>query len=254
MLVAERHKKILNTVVEEGSVRVSQLSKMFGFTEETIRRDLEKLEREGKLKRTHGGAISIQEGEKDLPYAKRETQRVSEKEEIAQLALSFIEEDDCILLDGSSTANFLAKALPNIPLTVITNSVRALMELMPKEKIHVICTGGSFSHTAHSFLGPLTIQSLDNYHADKAFISCKALDVKWGISEANDMQAMVKKKMLEIAQTNFLLLDHSKVGKKAITNVAGLEKIDYIISDALADTELINEIKSKDVQVISPDK
>lgn len=252
MLVAERQEKIVNTVVEKGSIRVAELSKMFGFTEETIRRDLEKLERDGKLMRSHGGAVAIQESQSELPYSERETLYVKEKERIASIALSFVEENDTILLDASSTAWFLAKKLPDIPLTVITNSVRALMELAPKKNINVICTGGNLSQTSLSFVGPLTIQSLGNYHADKAFISCKGLDANWGISDANDMQAMVKKKMLEIADKNYLLIDHSKIGKKATSNVDNLSRIHCVISDDQADKKMLADFEVYSVEIRTP--
>lgn len=251
MLVAERHGKIVDTVKEKGSIRVTELSRMFNLTEETIRRDLEKLEREGKLMRSHGGAIAIKDGEQgDVPYFKRETLHTTEKEKIANTALQFVQEEDSILLDASSTSWFLAKRLPNIPLTVITNSLRVLTELVSKKNIHVICTGGSLSHTSLSVLGPLTIQSLENYHADKAFISCKALDVNWGISDANDMQAMVKKKMLEISEKNYLLIDHSKIGKKATSFVDGFEKVHCIISDNLADQAYLSELTDYGVTIL----
>lgn len=251
ILVAERHKKIEASVIKKGIVRVSELSKLFGITEETVRRDLEKLEQAGKLVRTHGGAVAIQEVDRDLPQLKRETLHVKEKEQIARIALQYINENDSILLDGSSTAFYLAKQLPNISLTVITNSMRVIMELASKKNIHVICTGGIFSESALSFLGPLTVQSLQKYHADKAFISCKALDPLWGISESNDMQAMVKKEMLDIANNNYLLIDHSKVGSRATTNVASINKIDYIITDKHPGNSFINEIEGYNVQILT---
>lgn len=253
MLVADRHKKIVATVIERGSVRVAELSKSFGFTEETIRRDLEKLELAGKLVRTHGGAVAIQEVDKDLPQLKRESLHVGEKDRIAKAALQFIKEDDSILLDGSSTAFYLARQLPDMPLTVITNSIRAIMELAPKRNIHVICTGGIYSDSALSFLGPLTVGSLGNYHVDKAFISCKALDTSWGISESNDMQAMVKQKMLSISSVNYLLIDHSKIGMKATTHVADLKKIHYIITDQQVANHFLLDLEGYDIGVIIPE-
>lgn len=251
ILIVERHQNIVDSVIEKGSVRVSELSELFGITEETVRRDLEKLEQAGKLVRTHGGAVAIQEVDRDLPQLKRETLHVAEKEKIARIALQHIHENDSILIDGSSTAFYLAKVLPNMSLTVITNSIRVIMELASKNKIHVICTGGIYSDSALSFLGPLTVQSLANYHADKAFISCKALDVSWGISESNDMQAMVKQKMLDIATHNYLLIDHSKVGSKATTNVASLNNIDYLITDEQPDDRFMDDIHEYGVQVIT---
>lgn len=251
MLVVERHKKIINMVIERGSIRVAELSKMFNLTEETIRRDLEKLEQEGKLMRSHGGAVAIQGGKEDAPYFKRETVNILEKQKIARIALSFINEGDSILLDASSTSWFLAKELPNIPLNIITNSIRVTMELVEKRNIHVIGTGGNFSPTSLSYIGPLTIQTLDNYHADKAFISCKALDNSWGISDANDMQAMVKKKMIETADVNFLLIDHSKIGKKATSFVADFTDIQNIITDELADKEYLSELENSGIKIFT---
>lgn len=250
VLVAERHEKIVETVNKQGSVRVSELSQFFNLTEETIRRDLEKLEREGKLMRTHGGAVAVQEGQNDLPYFKRETVNIAEKEKIADIALKYVSEGDSLLLDASSTSWFLARKLPNIQLTIITNSVRVVMELSKKRNIHVICAGGNLSKTSLSFIGPLTIKSLENYHADKSFISCKALDKSWGISDANDMQAMVKKKMLETADVNFLLVDYSKIGKKATSFVADFEDIHYLITDDKADRKYLNEIAEQGVKIL----
>src|SRR5690625_6900055 len=108
MLVAERHEIIINTITEKGSIRVTELSKMFNLTEETIRRDLEKLELERKLVRIHGGAVALQEGKGDTPYFQRETLNIKEKENIAKTELSFIDEGESILLDASSTSWFIA--------------------------------------------------------------------------------------------------------------------------------------------------
>ncbi len=249
MLVVERHQKIIDTVIEKGSIRVTELSKMFHLTEETIRRDLEKLEQEGKLMRSHGGAVALQEEKEDIPYFQREMVNTKEKQKIADIALSFINEGDSILLDASSTSWFLAKKLPNIPLNVITNSIRVTMQLAEKQNIYVIGTGGNLSHPSLSFLGPLTIQTLDYYHADKAFISCKAMHHSWGISDANDMQAMVKKKMLETADENYLLIDNSKIGKKATSFVADFTNIQNIITDEKTDKNYLSGLESTGVNI-----
>lgn len=251
MLIAERHDKIVHTISQKGSVRVAELSALFGITAETIRRDLEKLEQDGKLLRSHGGAVTIKDKQMDTPFFKRETEQVSEKKRIAKMALRFIKEDESILLDASSTSWFLARELPNIPLTVITNSMRIMMELAVKKNINVICTGGHLRQTSLSFVGPLTIQSLSNYHTDRAFISCKALDTGWGISDSTDVQAMVKRKMLQIAAVNYMLIDHSKIGKKSTAYVESPERLDYLITDQLTDKSILNEMKHYDMDVIT---
>lgn len=251
MLIAERHEKIVHTVSEKGSVRVTELSKLFGITAETIRRDLEKLEQSGKLIRSHGGAVSVQEKQIDTPFFERETEQVSEKKKIAKIALEFIKEDESILLDASSTSWFLAKELPNMPLTVITNSMRIVMELAVKNHINVICTGGNLRQSSLSFVGPLTSQSLSNYHTDRAFISCKALDLGWGISDSNDVEAMVKRKMLQVAEVNYMLIDHSKIGRKATAYVANPKELDYLITDKYTDQTVLNDLSDYGMEVIT---
>lgn len=117
MLVAERHQKIFDLVNQRGSIRVTELSEILGVTEETIRRDLDKLEGEGKLSRSHGGAVRVQ-GDQEIPYFEREIQNVEEKIAIAREAVKHISADDRIILDASTTAWYMAKVLPDIPLTV----------------------------------------------------------------------------------------------------------------------------------------
>lgn len=122
MLVVERHQKIIEQLEEKRIVRVSELSKKFSVTEETIRRDLEKLEKEGYLIRSHGGAVfNEMVKNQEIPFAEREITNISKKKLIAQMSVRYVEESDTILLDASSTAWYMAKILPNMPLTVVTN-------------------------------------------------------------------------------------------------------------------------------------
>ncbi|MDQ0338690.1 DeoR/GlpR family transcriptional regulator of sugar metabolism [Caldalkalibacillus uzonensis] len=248
MLVAERQEKIVEIVNERGSVRVSELSQIFGVTEETIRRDLEKLEHEGRLKRSHGGAISIS-GNSEIPYFEREVVNVEEKKEVAKATLNYIEPHDSIILDASSTAWYVAKILPDIPLTVVTNSMKVAFELANKEKIAVISTGGNLTPASLSFIGPLAERSLELYHVNKAFISCHGLHPKWGISESNELQALVKRKMIDIADRVYLLADYSKFGVQAFTLLCDLDKIEMIITDSKTDQALIQQFEDVSVQV-----
>src|SRR5699024_10069793 len=132
MLAKERQRKIVEIVNEKSSVRVSELSKEFSVTEETIRRDLEKLEAAQLLQRSHGGAISIMKDQQELSYTEREIMHAKEKKEIAIEAVKLIDLGDRIVLDASTTAWYMARELPNMPLTVITNSIKVATELSVK--------------------------------------------------------------------------------------------------------------------------
>src|SRR5690625_842264 len=173
MLVAERHQKIVELVNERKSIRVTELSKIFSITEETIRRDLEKLESQGKLIRSHGGAISVGPSKSlEISYLEREITNVKEKRQIATEAIKHVSEWDKIILDANTTAWYMAKELPDIEITVLTNSKKVATELSTKKNITVISTGGLLRNESLSFVGPLAETSLESYHVNKSFISC----------------------------------------------------------------------------------
>lgn len=234
MLVAERYDLIVQLVNERGSIRVSELSEQCKVTEETIRRDLSQLESLGLLKRSHGGAVSVKElaqGQPEVSYIEREIQNAEEKRRIAEKAVQCIEPKERILLDASTTAWYMANALPDIPLTVLTNSIRVTTALARKEKIDVISTGGLLAQRSLSFVGPLAERALESYYVDKLFLSCKGVHLERGISESNELQAILKQKMIAIAERTILLADASKFGVQSFAHVADWSQIDHIISD-----------------------
>jgi DeoR family transcriptional regulator, fructose operon transcriptional repressor len=246
VIVTERQQKIVELVNERKSIRVSELSEIFSVTEETIRRDLEKLEKSKKLARSHGGAVSIQsDNDFELPYTEREIINVKEKKEIAQEAVKQVVERDKIILDASTTAWYMAKALPNIPITVLTNSIKVALELVAKKNITVISIGGSLLHGSLSYVGPLAESALDSYHVNKAFISCKGLHLERGISESNEQQARVKAKMMKIADSVYIMIDHSKFGIQAFSRLGGIELIDQIITDSGIDPHTVQQVTEK---------
>lgn len=249
MLVAERYEKIVRLVNQRGGIRVSELSEICEVTEETIRRDLDKLEQAGRLQRSHGGAVSIKEQQPEIPYFEREITHMEEKKRIAQEAIKYIKPNDRIILDASTTAWYMASILPNIPMTVLTNSIKVAMELSTKEKIEVISTGGILASRSLSYVGPLAERSLDSYHVDKAFISCKGVHLERGISESNEMQAIIKKKMIEIADRVFLLADHSKFGVQAFIRLAEINQLEEIITDDQVDTQYIEQLQEQSIKV-----
>jgi DeoR/GlpR family transcriptional regulator of sugar metabolism len=247
MLVQERYDKIVQLVNERGSIRVTELSELCQVTEETIRRDLDRLEQAGRLRRSHGGAVSVKDQQPEIPYFEREITQADEKRRIAEEAVKMIQPKDRILLDASSTAWYMAASMPDIPLTVLTNSIKVAMELSSKEKIEVISTGGILASRSLSYVGPLAERSLDAYHVDKAFFSCKGVHLVRGISESNELQARIKHKMVGMADQVILLADSSKFGVQAFTHVADLSDVDSIITDGRISPELLSQLKEKQI-------
>lgn len=250
MLIAERHEKLTSIVNENGSSRVAELSRIFQVTEETIRRDLEKLENEGKLKRSHGGAVSVRVTSLESPYFEREVRNVKEKMEVAKEAVKYVSSHERIILDASTTAWYMAKILPDMPMTVVTNSMKVALELASRRKISVISAGGTLLQKSLSFVGPQTTNALDYYHVNKAFISCQGIHASRGVSDSNEMQALVKKKMSEISDEVFLLADYTKFGMQAFSKVVPIQDIDFIITDSNTSKEQIQEFSEYPVTII----
>lgn len=250
MLVAERQQKIVDLVNQHNSVRVSELSRLFSVTEETIRRDLERLEAEKKLVRSHGGAINISDSSSlEIPYFEREIINVEEKKEIALEAIIHIEKGDKIILDASSTAWYMAKKLPNIPLTVMTNSLKVAMELSRKSEITVISTGGVLLSKSLSYVGTLAETSFDSYHLNKAFISCKGWHFEKGLTESDERQARVKKKMIESVDKVYMMLDHSKFNKLAFSKICDIEEVDYVLTDGQTEVRTMRRLSDQGIEV-----
>lgn len=249
MLVAERLERIVELVNERGSIRVTELSRLCEVTEETIRRDLDRLEREGKLQRSHGGAVSVKDQQPETPYFVREVMQAEEKKRIAHEAVRLIEPGERILLDASTTAWYMASLVPDIPLTVLTNSIKVATELSGKEKIEVLSTGGILASKSMSYVGPLAERSLDAYHVDKLFLSCKGVHLSKGISESAELQARVKHKMIQIADRTILLADSSKFGVQAFTHVAHIHEVDEIITDRSISQEAEEQMNAMQLKV-----
>ncbi|WP_411346322.1 DeoR/GlpR family DNA-binding transcription regulator [Paenibacillus sp. WLX1005] len=249
MLVAERYDMIIKLVNEKGSMRVTELSERCQVTEETIRRDLDRLERQGMLKRSHGGAVSVKDEQPETPFSEREIMHADEKRRIAEQAVKLIQPNDRILLDASTTAWYMAASLPDIPLTVLTNSIRVATQLSNREKIQVISTGGQLVQRSLSFVGPLAERSLDTYYVNKLFLSCQGVHLERGVSESNELQGRVKQKMVGMADQVILLADASKFGVQAFAHVMNLNEVDELITDNRLPGETVRQLEEHDIRV-----
>lgn len=233
MLAIERRNEILETLQKEKRVVVSELSRAYGVTEETIRRDLEKLEKDGYVIKSYGGAVLNENMNLDMPFNIRKNTNVIGKQKIADIVNNLVRDGERLILDSSSTAVFIAKALKEKKknLTIITNSIEIIIELFDAQDWHVLSTGGLAMEGSLALVGPQTDKMLSAYHTDKAVISCKGFDMDNGITDSNELHARNKKTMLERADCPILAVDSSKFGHTAFTRIGGLEHISMIITD-----------------------
>jgi DeoR/GlpR family transcriptional regulator of sugar metabolism len=247
MLAIDRQRAILDRIEVGGSVRTAEMAEILEVTEETIRRDFEKLEEAGHIKRAHGGALKPAIGGpwRDLPFGERHSYQVAEKENVARAALDEVSEGQVLFLDASSTVLHLARNLPDVQLTVITNALQVLWSLRNRSKLTVLSTGGRLDINSASFIGPLAEDALLHLHVDTFFFSCRGIDPVRGLSEANDSHAAYKRLVMQSADKSICLADHTKLGLRSAFFFAAPGEPDLIITDGAADLNTTRKIRSR---------
>jgi DeoR/GlpR family transcriptional regulator of sugar metabolism len=249
MLPARRHKEILTLLSTRGFARTAEVAKEFGVTEETIRRDFELLEKQRLLSRTHGGAASLEAARIESPLPVRETEQLNEKDAIAHLAVSRIKADDVILLDGSTTALHLARALPKLPLRVITHGHAAAQDLATRPEFSLVILGGNFDPVTFTYTGPSVEDGVMRQRVDKFFFSCRAVDADWGCSEILEEQARLKRVMLRHATNSFLMADHTKFGRRSDHRLCPLENVTAVLTDPQLDPSHLKQLRKLNINV-----
>ncbi|QQZ60933.1 DeoR/GlpR transcriptional regulator [Paenibacillus sonchi] len=248
MFEEERKRSIVQFVERHTRASVQELSQDLGVSESTVRRDLKELEEARLLKRTHGGAVSLQSVNFEAAFPDKADRFLEEKQRIARKAVEMIQEGDAILLDGGTTTLQIARALKTFSnLKVITNSMIALNELKDCRNIEVSITGGMLRPDTLAFVGPMTERSLEMVRVDKAFIGTNGLDIHEGITTPNMLEAATKRKMISVAKQAVLLADHSKIGQVSFCKVADLQEIDHCILDTGAPEGFIRGLEGLDL-------
>ena len=254
MLAIERKNEILEILQKEQRVLVSELAKRYDVTEETIRRDLEKLESEGYVKRTYGGAVLNQNTNVDMPLRIRENANRNEKQITAKMVAQLVEDGDRIMLDASSTSLMIAKELKNKKkLTVITNAVEVLIELAGQDGIQVISTGGNLNETSLSLVGNAAQKVLNGYHVDKAVFSCKGIDMANGLTDSNELDSDIKNVMYACADTAILAVDSSKFNHVSFVKTMQPKKGDILVTDRALSDEWQSFLQERGVKLVVPE-
>ena len=251
MLAIERRREILSRLSVNGKVLVSELARDFDVTEETIRRDLERLDREGLVSKTYGGAVSKQSSALDLPYNIREGVNVDQKQRVADKIAAMVRDGDRIMMDSSSTALYVLKKIKDKRnLTVITNSVKILIELADKADWTVLSTGGQLKKGALSLTGSSAEKMISAYHVDLAICSCKGLDMELGVTDSNENDRLIKEAMFASAERRVLALDGDKFDRKSFVKVCDLSDVDCIVTDREPTERWLGFCNEKGIEVI----
>lgn len=232
MIPAERRARIVDLVKERRAVRVSSLSEDLGVSGMTIRRDLERLEGEGVLVRTHGGAVLKRHMTEETLYVEREGSSAEEKRRIAAAAAALIEPGETVFLSSGTTAAQVLRHLdPDLEARIVTHNVGAVLEARGL-RAEVVLAGGLYRPRSNAVSGPVAVEHIARFHAGKMFIGADGLDLEEGLTTPTMGMAGVERAMIEQTRGEVVVLaDSSKIGVVADVVICGLDQVDAILVD-----------------------
>ena len=253
MFMEERLNEILKIIKRDKKVLVKQLSERFNVSESMIRKDLQRLEKEGNIKRTYGGAIL----ERESSYNEKTNSRVfvdlESKCRLGELVLDIIEDNDVIFLDISTTNHTIATMLSNTKkhITVVTNMNRIAMEFDRTSNIDVILVGGNYNKKLGGTVGSSAVEAIKKFKFTKAFIGAGGINVEDNfISNFNYDEAAVKKEVLRCSNRRYIVANYEKIYKDGAYKFATLDDIDYIVTEKEPEESIKEILRQKEVKVI----
>ncbi|MBP1966319.1 DeoR/GlpR family DNA-binding transcription regulator [Paenibacillus aceris] len=247
----DRRMKILNHLEMEGKVQVLHLSELLSVSTETVRRDLDRLEKEGKLRKVYGGAVKMRMELVEPPFLRRTQMMKKEKAAIGKAAASLVQDGETIMLDNSTTTIEILPYLKDYTnVTLITHSVPVLNLAMELFGGRIIFLGGEVNVEYKAATGVLTDQMLDQFKVNKAFISVGGISLADGITDFHLAEAVISRKMMQRAEEAILVADHSKFGMSTFARVAKLDEISMLITDSGCPKEWIEKIEALGIDVL----
>lgn len=255
MYSLERQKEILELLQVHKTLQVEKLCNLLYVSPSTIRRDLNRMEKNGLLTRTHGGAMLLEGSAYENPFLFREQKYQVEKNRICALAASQIIAGQTIFLDTSSTVTYLVPYLTRVSsLTVITNNMKVAELLSSNPNCTTILAGGRVRPNSFSVLGVQAKNFFEQYYADIAFLSCNSFSATLGMTESHEEEAELKRALLGNAKRTVLLCDHSKIGKTAFCKVCDASGLSAIVTDTPLPTQDAALLAEKGVEILVVEK
>ncbi|MBN1147084.1 MAG: DeoR/GlpR transcriptional regulator [Anaerolineales bacterium] len=255
LIPAQRRERILDYLAIHRIARNSDLSQLLDASEATIRRDLEWLETEGLIKRTHGGAVQSQHLDAEAEYRHRAQLFAEEKRYIGQAAASLIEDGDTIFINSGTTSTQIIHYLrDNANITVITNNLIAVLEVGEVD-YELILLGGAFQPRSNSVAGRFAIANISQVYANKAFIGVDGLNLRYGCTVPSMAEAELVRLMIERTHGKIMIAaDHSKWGVVSNYEVAQIDQINKLITDSNLDAAAQVSLRSRNIDILMADK
>jgi DeoR family fructose operon transcriptional repressor len=249
-LALDRRRRIASMVREHGSVRASELSDLFGVTDETIRRDLNELAQGGILRRLHGGAVA-ERMRAESYFGRRLHEQEGEKQAIAREAAKLVSDGSTIIIDSGTTALHFARALHDKrDLVVITNAVTNAVELMDNPNVTVVLTGGVVRRATFGAAGDMAVSNLGALRVDQTFLAITGVSIEGGLTYPAFEEAAVKRAMIAASSEVILIADHTKFSHDTMVRVAPLEVVSKIVTSPGLDPRVEAHLRDIGVEVI----
>lgn len=233
-----------------GIVSVNDLSKQLDVSSVTIRKDLGFLEEKKLLFRAHGSAIPIDPYIEDRHVQEKEKQYPDEKKRIAQKAAELIVPNDAIIIASGTTVLALAREISTDEnITVLTSALNVANALLRGKNIEIIQLGGILRKSSASVVGDYAQNMLANFSCSKLFIGVDGIDLGYGLTTTNFMEANLNKCMMEAAQKIIVLTDSSKFGRRGFGKICELDVVDHIITDSKVSPKIVEELQNRGIEV-----
>lgn len=254
VIAAERRRRILDRARRFGSVNVSELADLLGVGVTTIRQDLRILDREGKVTRSHGGAVLRETATARLPYSQTRGERIREKSAIALAALRLLPASGCFLIGPGTTTYEFARRLPDDRgFHVVTNSLEVAVYLVANGKAEVDFLGGSIRHDSLASDVSLPESELDEIFWEAAFVGAAAIDIARGITTVDRRDAELERKIIRHSSKVVVLCDSSKFGKFSFARVGPVSVVDIIVTDAEIAPHTVDRLTEEGIEVVVAD-
>ena len=250
----ERRDKILSSLQTKQSATVKELSRLCGVSEVTIRQDLMRMEEEGLLLRTRGGAVLSDRANRELTFSARDRMNAEAKRRIGALAASLVVSGDSIIVDASTTALYVVRALLRRQdlhdLTIITNGIQTALEFVSRPDITTLLIGGILRMTSISVVGAIGWEVLAKVNATKGFFGARGISLEEGLTDVNMLEANLKKAMVERCQEVIAVADGGKFGEVSLVSFAPIARVNRIITDGNAPREALDALRAHGVEVM----
>lgn len=249
MTAEERKHRIESYLQSVEFASLEDLSKHVGASVSTVRRDLTVLEVGGNLRRTHGGARIIAPKSDEFAFSTRDTHQLSEKEAIGRACAALIEPNQSVIIDAGTTTFHVAKYLEDKSPQIVTNSLPIANLYSSAGRVELVLSGGVIYPRLGVLVGPIAVEAFSKIHADVAIMSSGGITLE-GITNSHGLLIDIQLAMMRAAAKVIMCLDHTKFGRRSVSQLCDLSHVHTIVTDSKAPSELVEQLRGKGIEVI----